>query len=205
VAGDLERRVHRAFDAAADLSLEHHEGVLMPGALPEYVAGAVDYRDAAGAPINPPNVQNAYSPAPAFLSSCLLTALPSDCTARIEARQVNAIVSELLAFAECMDPNGTWDCTSLKNLCTAFTNWVSINIDGIVTIADTPPPNPIHESLWWESDTGYLFIYFIDATGPPGQWVQVVGNNIVVDKVSIVGNGDVVNPYEVGLVDAGVY
>ena len=65
----------------------------------------------------------------------LLTALPSNCDARIEPRQINAIVSELISFAECIDPTGTWDCNSLKNLCAAFTEWAALNntdvVDGV--------------------------------------------------------------------------
>jgi hypothetical protein len=68
-------------------------------------------------------VQNAYAPAPGFATSCLITALPSDCTARIEPRQVNGIVSELTSLAECLDPNGPWNCASSLNLCTAFNTW----------------------------------------------------------------------------------
>lgn len=97
----------------------------MAGILPEGTAGGLVIRDAAGAPINPPGVQNAYTPAPAFVSDCELTALPSDCTARIEPKQINAIVSELLAFAECLDPDGPWDCGSVTNLCSAFTAWIA--------------------------------------------------------------------------------
>jgi hypothetical protein len=42
-------------------------------------------------------------------------------------------------------------------------------------IQDTPPtsPAPVHGQLWWESDTGALYVYFDD--GNSQQWVQING------------------------------
>lgn len=182
----------------------------MPGILPELdTAGAVVYRDAAGNPTNPPDMHNAYSPAPAFLSTCELTALPTTCDARIEAQQINAIVSELLAFAECMDPNGPWDCESLKNLCAAFNAWVIANVCK-TAVTDGPPQNPCPNQIWWESDSGILWLWYND--GNTTQWVQINGatstpgaDENVMDGVSIVGDGTLAVPYSVGLVDCGSY
>lgn len=95
----------------------------MPSVFPEHAAGGLDIRDGAGNPVHPPDVVQAYSPAPGYVTSCPITALPSNCEARIEPQQINAIVSELTSFAECLDPNGPWDCTSLKNICTSFQAW----------------------------------------------------------------------------------
>lgn len=117
---------------------------------PEDIAGGLVIRDGSGNPTNPLNVQNAYTPAPAFVTSCLITALPSDCTARIEARQINAIVSELLSLAECLDPNGPWDCNSLQNLCNAFTAWAALNnpaapiFDGVTIVGSGTGADPYH-------------------------------------------------------------
>lgn len=175
----------------------------MHGILPDPVtAGGLVYRDAAGNPTNPPNVQNAYSPAPAFLSTCELTALPADCTARIESKQINAIVSELLSFAECLDSNGPWDCTSLRNLCAAFNVWMAANLNFIL-VGDTPPPAPQKNSLWWESDKGFTYLWYDD--GNTKQWVQIAGQMPAVDKISIVGAGSEADPHSVGLVDCGSY
>ena len=44
------------------------------------------------------------------------TALPANCEARIEPKQINAIVSEMLALAECYDADGPWDCTTINNM-----------------------------------------------------------------------------------------
>ena len=37
-------------------------------------------------------------------------------------------------------------------------------------IGDDPPPDPRHGELWWETDSGDMFIYFIDEDGT-GVWV----------------------------------
>ena len=42
-----------------------------------------------------------------------------------------------------------------------------------MTISDTPPSNPINGQLWWESDTGREFVWYVDADS--AQWVQVQG------------------------------
>jgi len=39
-----------------------------------------------------------------------------------------------------------------------------------VTIGDTPPPTPGVGDLWWESDTGIMFVWYNDGTST--QWVQ---------------------------------
>jgi len=109
--------------------------------------GAVIYRDADGVALNPVDVTNAYSPPPTFISSCPLTALPTTCEARIEPGQINAIVSELIALAECFDPDGPWDCASVQNLCTAFTVWkvegVTVSVQGPELAGDGSAGDPI--------------------------------------------------------------
>jgi hypothetical protein len=40
-----------------------------------------------------------------------------------------------------------------------------------VVVADTPPVNPFPGQLWFESDTGALFFWYVDADS--SQWVQV--------------------------------
>jgi len=40
-----------------------------------------------------------------------------------------------------------------------------------VTVSDTPPASPAAGNLWWESDSGTLFIYYND--GNTSQWVAV--------------------------------
>lgn len=85
----------------------------MPGIIPNQ---GVTYRTAAGDCINQPSVSNAYCPGPNFDMTCPLTALPNDCTARLDPAQINALVSELLAFAEALCPDGNWNCGSVSNL-----------------------------------------------------------------------------------------
>ena len=42
-----------------------------------------------------------------------------------------------------------------------------------VYASDNPPVNPALSQLWWESDSGNLFIWYAD--GDSAQWVQVSG------------------------------
>ena len=142
----------------------------MAGILPDAPSGGLIIRDAAGNCTPQTNVVNAYCPPASFTSTCAITALPSDCTARITPAQINAIVSELMSFAVCLDPTGSWDCAALNNLCDAFTAWAAINVSGII-ISDTAPPTPKHGTLWWESDTGSTHIWYDD--GNSSQWVQI--------------------------------
>jgi hypothetical protein len=45
-----------------------------------------------------------------------------------------------------------------------------------ILISDTPPPAPLDNMLWWESDTGILYIRYNDGTG--AQWVQAVATPV---------------------------
>lgn len=143
----------------------------MPSIFPDTSIGGVVVRNAAGVCLNPPGVSNAYCPPASFISTCEITALPTDCTARISPDQINAISSELLAFAQCLDPSGPWDCGSVQNLCAAFNTWWAINNVGGVIISETAPIAPGVGQLWWESDTGKTHIWYND--GNTSQWVQI--------------------------------
>jgi len=59
-------------------------------------------------------------------------------------------------------PSYAWDGTAWR--------MTSGGVNSGVFIGDTPPPNPVHGQLFWESDTGNTFIYYQDANS--GQWVQ---------------------------------
>lgn len=167
----------------------------MPGILPETIAGGIVIRDADGNPTNPANVHNAHTPNPTFITSCELTALPSDCTARIEPRQINAIVSELISFAECLNSDGPWNCNSINNLCAAFAVWAENHI-GVIPISPEPPLDPEPGMLWFDSDAGLIYVW------NGANWVQV---SVSIDGVSIVGSGTIIDPYTVGTIDCGTY
>lgn len=195
--------MYRAFHAPARLSVQRETVLLMPTTIfPEEDAGGLVVREEDGDPVSQPEVAKAYVPAPTFDINCDLRALPSNCNARIEPEQINAIVSELVALAECFNASGTWDCNSLQNLCTNFQAWALVNIAGIY-VGDTPPPTPAPNKLWWESDSGMLFLWFND--GNTTQWVQINGASVFADQVSIVGAGAQFNPFAVGTIDCGVY
>lgn len=92
-------------------------------------------RQAAGGVI-PPDVDaiNVYIPAITFtFNGCQYRALPSsDCNARIEPGQINAIVSEMIALAECWDSHTVWHCDDLNNLCSSFSTYS----DQVQTVLD---------------------------------------------------------------------
>lgn len=94
---------------------------------PTATAGGLPVRDASGQPQEQLSVENAYVPAATFGVTCALNYLPSTCDARLEPRQINSIVSELLCLAASLNPNGTWNCQSLCNLSDSLQEWVSSN------------------------------------------------------------------------------
>lgn len=51
--------------------------------------------------------------------------------------------------------------------------WKAVGQGQIAIISDTPPPSPANGALWYESDSGILFIWYND--GNSSQWVQVGG------------------------------
>jgi len=59
-----------------------------------------------------------------------------------------------------------------------------------ISIADTPPAGAAHGDLWWESDTGVLFIYFND--GSSSQWIGISGPGGVNSAVGEAPNDGVV-------------
>lgn len=96
----------------------------MASVFPDQMNGGTVVRDANGNPVPAPNVQNAYIPASDFTVTCTFTMLAGDCFSTVAPSQMNAVVSELLCFAETLDPDGTWDCTTLCNISTAFTTYM---------------------------------------------------------------------------------
>lgn len=109
----------------------------MPGIIPVAAAGAVSIGSA--------SVENAVVPDAPFDLTCDPLALPSNCNARILPKQINAIVSELLALAAAMDPDGVWDCNELNNLSEAFNN-SAVTIVNLIC-ASTPAKNALKACL----------------------------------------------------------
>jgi hypothetical protein len=62
-------------------------------------------------------------------------------------------------------PVFVWDGTAWKSRTTGT--------PVTVHVGDNPPPNPALGQLWWDSDSGNLFIWYAD--GDSAQWVQVSG------------------------------
>lgn len=61
-----------------------------------------------------------------------------------------------------------------------------------VTISDTPPGSPTAGSMWWESDTGILYIYYNDGTS--SQWVMIGGSGAFAALNSPAFTGDPTAP-----------
>jgi len=63
-----------------------------------------------------------------------------------------------------------------------FQNWTwsaatgawlpSSTVGSGIIVSDTPPASPTAGALWWESDTGTMYVYYND--GNSSQWVQVL-------------------------------
>jgi hypothetical protein len=47
----------------------------------------------------------------------------------------------------------------------------SIALPSVAVVSDTPPASPVPGALWWESDSGLLFVNYADGTST--QWVQI--------------------------------
>jgi hypothetical protein len=88
------------------------------------MTGIVPNVSSGGLPIGSANVSNVGVLPATFTLSCAQLGLPNDCTAKITPAQINAMVSELMNLAACFAPTGTWTCSSLTNLCSAFNSYV---------------------------------------------------------------------------------
>lgn len=89
----------------------------MPGIIPKASAGAIN--------ANNSSVESSATLPETFAMDCMYLGLPSDCSARILPSQINALVSEMLNLAACFDPNGTWACGEVDNMCTAWHKYIS--------------------------------------------------------------------------------
>ena len=116
----------------------------MSGIFPNLSDGAVIVRDIDGNSVTPPGVtvSGVYRPAEDFIMTCPETAHPDAfCFPRVTAEEINAIKSEMIAFAEAMNPTGTWACGNLTNLAANFealiVNLATIQyVNGIVAAQD---------------------------------------------------------------------
>lgn len=74
--------------------------------------------------------------------------------------------------------------------------WAPVSVPPGTAISDTPPVSPQPGQMWWESDTGRLYIWFDDGTTQ--QWVQVNGPAPVASVVPqgqcylVTGGGNVI-------------
>lgn len=57
----------------------------------------------------------------------------------------------------------------------ATASWVPGEAGGKFTVSDTAPLNPESGDIWFRSDTGKTYIYYVDTDS--SQWVEIVSNN----------------------------
>jgi hypothetical protein len=53
--------------------------------------------------------------------------------------------------------------------------WAPVDVPPGTIMSDTPPVGPDPGQMWWESDSGNLFIWYADGTS--SQWVQINGGS----------------------------
>jgi len=82
-----------------------------------------------GMPVAQPDVENSNFAA-GFTASCDVTALPSNCNARVEPAQINAIVAELVNLYYSMAPAREWDCNEQDNIAEAFEQFIQTLVGG---------------------------------------------------------------------------
>lgn len=130
----------------------------MSSIFPRTNAGGLIVRDPdTGAQIEQPDTFGVDVPEQLNIN-CDMTALPEDCRARIEPRQVNAIVSELMNFFVAMSPTEVWDCTKLDNLSVAFQQFVQDiagNISGTLTcsVSESDGMEPLASLIYCDGTT----------------------------------------------------
>src|SRR6187551_202535 len=91
--------------------------------------------------------------------------------------------------AEAGVPQYTWDGEK----------WISGTGGGAIYISDVAPSAPVG-SLWWESDTGILYVRYYD--GSSTQWVAIAGGDVTVTK-SYVDTADALRVLKAGDVMTG--
>jgi hypothetical protein len=58
-----------------------------------------------------------------------------------------------------------------------------------LTVSDAPPATPLDNAMWWDSDTGTLYVRYNDGVGAP-QWVQAVAVPAIDTSAFLQKSGD---------------
>jgi len=114
------------------------------------------------------------------------TSIPTraDADARYAATVHTHVAANITDFSEAVDDRVGSFLVAGSNVTLTYddaanTLTISSTASGggaATAIADTPPGSPTAGQLWWESDSGVLWIYYTDANS--SQWVQVAGNSV---------------------------
>jgi len=94
--------------------------------------------------------------------------------------EVNNLVADLALKAPLVSPLFTGDpraptpAANDNDTTIATTAFVkaALAANPSLIISDTAPPSPVQGSQWFQSSSGCTYVFYIDASGPPGQWVQ---------------------------------
>jgi Collagen triple helix repeat (20 copies) len=93
----------------------------------------------------------------------------------VDAADTALAATDAVLAGKVLPPGGAINQILAKTAATDFAvAWVTASGGGgggaATSIGDTPPVSPVAGQLWWESDSGILYIYFND--GDTSQWVQ---------------------------------
>jgi len=69
-----------------------------------------------------------------------------------------------------------------------------LNTPALASVSDSAPVAPKDGQLWWESDTGNTYVWYIDPGGAPGQWIQVTNTQSIVGPQGPQGDPGPVGP-----------
>ena len=99
---------------------------------------------------------------------------PSD-TAKLDVTTASTTYAPIASPTLTGDPKAPTATTGDNDTSIATTAFVQTAVQvAKVAISDTAPGSPADASLWWESDTGLLFIRYND--GNTTQWVQIAAS-----------------------------
>ena len=75
------------------------------------------------------------------------------------------------------------DASNITYVWTGYSWAIKAASGGGVSIGDVPPAAPGAGNMWWESDTGILWIYYND--GNTSQWVQAAVTVVIAGVSSV--------------------
>jgi hypothetical protein len=96
--------------------------------------------------------------------SALVTTVP----VTLPADPTNALDAATKQYADTKLSDAPSDGTQYARKNAA---WAAVSVPAVTSVSDNAPSSPQPFQLWWESDTGNLYIWYTDAD--TSQWVQI--------------------------------